>query len=112
MLVGSQDSKRFIEAHEAWVEEAIRMKTPGKEVHWSESVAIGTKKFVDDLKKKSEYLAQSRKRRETETALELREPSFSYGIHFPAENDGLRRNNRYFWQENIVLPNSCPGLTP
>ncbi|MCF7981751.1 MAG: hypothetical protein K9K86_07175 [Pseudomonadales bacterium] len=67
-----------------------------REIQWTESVAVGRKKFVDDIKEKLGYLARSRKSRKTESAWKLREPSFSYGIDFHAENGNLMLNNRYF----------------
>lgn len=95
-----------------WIDEAARVQHSRREIRWTESGAVGSKMFVDDIKEKLPYLAGSRKSRETDSAWELREPSFSYGIDLNAENSGIRQNNRYFWEATPVLPDSYSGPTP
>jgi len=111
-LVGSEASPAFSKSHASWIDEALRVQNSIRKARWTESVAVGSKSFVEIIKEKLGYLARSRKSRKTESAWELRKPSFSYGIDFHAENGGLKENNRYFWEQSAALCISYPGPTP
>jgi putative transposase len=53
-------------AHRSWVEEALGMEGSGRHSQWTESVAVGSKRFVARIKK--ELGARAKGRRITESA--------------------------------------------
>ena len=64
---------------------------------WTESIAVGSKDFVESTKGRLGIHAQGRKVSETESAYQLREPQVSYSDDFAHENEALRAENTYFW---------------
>ena len=38
-------------AHKKWVEASLRMDVPERESHWTESIASGSRSFIEDVKR-------------------------------------------------------------
>jgi hypothetical protein len=51
-LFGFDDSDRLTEAHKAWVEEALEGDGHVRDAKCSESIAVGSKSFVEEIKEK------------------------------------------------------------
>jgi putative transposase len=83
------------------VEEALGEKGRERQPQWTESIAIGTEGFVRDTKEKLGIRAMGREVIGADEFYELREPETSYKAGFGLENDGLRQENSYFWDQSV-----------
>jgi putative transposase len=63
---------------------------------WTQSIAVGSKDFVEGTKLRLCIHAQERKVSETESAYQLREPQASYSDDFSPEKEALRFENTHF----------------
>jgi REP element-mobilizing transposase RayT len=86
-------------SHREWVEEAIIRDDSMRQPQWSESIALGSERFVQGVLEKLQVRAKGRKVREVGDRYELREPRAAYNAHFTPENGLLRTKNRYYWDE-------------
>ena len=89
-LAGSGDCNTFSESHARWVEDAIRLEGPKRETRWTESVAVGSRQFIEIIKERLGHSARARKKLETGSGWALRERVSAYGADFGTENSGLR----------------------
>ena len=70
--IGSIDALR--RSHEAWVEEALARSELGRESKWTESVAVGSREFVERIEGKLRVRAKGRRIFGTDEEAVLREP--------------------------------------
>ena len=68
-----------------------------REGKWTQSIAIGSEKFVKKTKQEFGIRAKDRKVVEARTAYQLREPQVAYPANFGLENDDIGAENTYFW---------------
>ena len=66
---------------------------------WSESIAVGSKEFVDRTKDDLGIRARGRKAREIDGQFELREPEAAYIGHFGGKKADIGPENTYFWND-------------
>jgi len=93
--LGSDEELR--KSHREWVEEAIIRDGNTRQPQWSESIAVGSARFVRDVLEKLQVRAKGRKVREGDDRYELREPQAAYNAHFTLENGLLRIENGFYW---------------
>jgi len=70
-----------------------------RESQWTESIAVGSKEFVEDTKEQLGIRARGREVMGAEGTYQLREASEPYGYTFAPQNDDVRHENRYFWND-------------
>ena len=87
-------------SHKKWVEEILKTKNYVRESKWSQSIAVGSKSFVENIKEKLGIRAKGRKVGESEGLYHLREAQVSYNSDFTPENSELRAKNTRFWSDN------------
>ena len=97
-LLGIKDDDQFSESHRKWVEEVLKNGTNQRDAKWTESIAVGDKKFVMETKAKLGAKAMGRKALENSKGYELKEPQSSYNHVFAPEKRPLRLKNDHFWQ--------------
>ncbi len=102
-LLGMNSHDQLKDAHRAWVEEALS-KTNGRERAWTESIAVGSRHFVEETKLRLGSRASRRTPRKANGVYELREPHSDYGAGFTPQNEVLTLENTRFW-------NACPDKT-
>ena len=68
--------------HREWVEEAMIRDGRKRQPLWSESVAVGSERFVLDVLEELRIRAKGRKVRKVGERYELREPPATYNAHF------------------------------
>jgi len=90
--------------HSAWVEDELKQDKVERNAIWSESVAVGSEKFVTTTKKQLGILANGRSIKSENGSFQVREIYTKYG-HFDLETGHLRSKNCYFWDESLF--NSC-----
>ena len=87
-------------SHKKWVEEILKTKNYVRESKWTQSIAVGSKIFVQDIKEKLGIRAKGRKVEGTKDLYHLREAQVAYNSNFTPENSVLSANNTYFWNVN------------
>jgi len=87
-------------SHKKWVEEILKTKNYVRESKWSQSIAVGSKSFVEGIKEKLGIRAKGRKVVESGGLYHLREAQVPYNSDFTPENSDLRAKNTYLWSGN------------
>ncbi|OGP91777.1 MAG: hypothetical protein A2Z19_04630 [Deltaproteobacteria bacterium RBG_16_54_18] len=87
------------EAYRERVQEACLTQSIVRESKWTESIAVGSKEFVEDTKDRLGMKACGREVIGGDGTYQLREVSEPYGRIFDSQNDDLRLENRYFWND-------------
>ena len=82
------------------VEEALNCHKLERDSKWTESIALGGEEFVEDTKRKLGFRGRGRRVVGNEGSYQLREPEVAYTCDFHTENDVLRLENSYSW-DNI-----------
>jgi len=96
-LSGFDSYDQFTDAHRKWVASFLENGDCVHDGKWTQSVAVGTQEFVENIKQKLGFKAKGRKVVETEKVYQLREPQVSYPANFGLENDDIGAENTYFW---------------
>jgi REP-associated tyrosine transposase len=71
-----------------------------RESKWSQSIAVGSKSFVEGIKEKLGIRAKGRKVEESGGLYHLREAQLPYDSDFTSGNSDLRAKNTYFRSDN------------
>ena len=85
-LAGFNDYNDFVNVHRKWVNETIRKNTTERENCWTESIAVGSKPFLKQVKASMGAMATGRRIRKGDAGTELREPCARYNAVFGYEN--------------------------
>jgi putative transposase len=72
-LLGLDDSDRFSKVYQGWVEDILRTSGHNREAKWTQSIAVGRKSFVEDIKDKLGFGAIGRRVVGTKDGYELKE---------------------------------------
>jgi REP-associated tyrosine transposase len=86
------------EAYRGWVEESLSAGDP-RDGKWTESVAVGTEAFVTATKEKLGVKAKGRELFGGDGSFELRECPAPYSEILGHENESLRLENTYLWDD-------------
>jgi putative transposase len=95
-LLGISSYEQLKQSHRSWVEKSFASMNYIRQNQWTDSIAVGGKGFVEELKIGLGIKARGRLARECNDAYELREPRSAYGLDFALQNDALRSENTYF----------------
>jgi len=96
-LCGFSSTADFQAEHRQWVEAGLRTSAMARDDRWSESVAVGSERFVEQIRSELRSAVGNRQvTAENETHF-LREPASSYNPLFDRKNTVLSRNNAYRW---------------
>jgi len=98
-LCGFTSLSSFTNHYENLIDSACLSTNQRKSPEWSESIAIGTQKYIGEIQKKLGVQAKNRETIEKQGAQILREPRHSYSTDFDVENSLLRGNNTCFWRD-------------
>ena len=91
----------FQTAHRQWVEQGLEDGLGFRDDRWSESIAIGTRSFVEKLKNELGCKAAQRDVIEGDGSYVLRGACGSLRAKFAAESEALRSQNTFFWNEIV-----------
>jgi putative transposase len=92
-LLDMKNTDQLKEAHHNWVASALPNKSHDRETKWTQSIAVGSKSFVEDIKKRLGFKAKARKVIGSNDTFELRENPAVYG------NTDHIADNAYFWDK-------------
>jgi len=96
-LLGFDTYDSVIVGHKKWVESYLVNDGNYRDEKWSKSIAVGSKRFIDNVKFLMGVLAQGRKRIGTEESSQLRESQIPYSDHFGVKKDEIGPENTYVW---------------
>ena len=100
-LSGFTDLRDFQRAHRQWTEQALENGFAVRDDRWSESIAVGSLAFIDKVKSELGVRAAHRDVIEADGSYVLREPAEAYALNFAGENEALRSQNTFFWNEIV-----------
>jgi len=103
---GAKDPVQFRYDHKHWVEDVVNNGKAIKELAWSESIAVGSKRFVEEIKGKLGSKAMGRKVIKNNEHYTLKEPHVPYDTLFTPEMEALSLKNTYFWNVYADITNS------
>jgi putative transposase len=91
-LLGFEIYDDLKDAHYRWVESAIQTDNRDKENKWTQSIAVGSKSFIEKMKGALGYRARGRKLICADDTFELREV-------ITGNADNLDSENTYLWNQ-------------
>ena len=100
-LLDIKSMEELKRSYRDWVEKSVAAWGGNRESRWTESIAVGSKAFVEKTKAELGIKAIGREVMGTDGVYELREGDVSYNPNFAGENSGLRIENSYFWNLSI-----------
>ena len=95
-LLGFENYDDLKDAHYKWVESAIQTDNSDKENKWPQSIAVGSKTFIEKTKGALGYRARGRKIICADDTYELREVITPFG-----NADNLDSENTFLWNQPI-----------
>lgn len=105
-LTGFETYEAFRKAHMGLVTEALANDNNSRQAQWSESIAVGSEKFVVTIKENLGLRAKGRKILENHGEFQLREETKIYDVNFNAQNGIIEGENTYLWgcnDDNTVI---------
>ena len=88
-LLGFCEMKQMQRARACWIDEALRCDSAQREAFWSESLAVGSQSFVDNVRSKLGIGARYRSVYEARDVHFLREPTAAYCVDLGSKIDVL-----------------------
>jgi putative transposase len=85
-LVGFKDYKSFASAHCKWVQSALEKIDAKRESQWTESIAVGSSPFIEQIKNTIGAMAKVRSIQPIEDAFELHKAQSAYNTISNPEN--------------------------
>jgi putative transposase len=94
-LLGVHDDKALSEHHRQWIDDAVKKDFHQRESRWTESVAVGSKAFIEQTRDQLGFRAKGGSVEGLDEVCALREANNDYD--FAGKNITLRPENAYFW---------------
>lgn len=98
-LSGFNSFGEFQSAHKNWVEMALSKNRIQREISWTQSIAKGSRFYVETIKKRMGGFAVGRQIRENAEGFELREPRVAYNAFLEDEKSDIAVNNQRYWNK-------------
>jgi putative transposase len=97
-VCGFSRSEHFTEQYRQWVQEAIDNGRNQRESHWTESIAVGSVGFVEEIKARLGVKGAGRRVQQQQAdRFVLKEETGAYSAYFEPQNGRLNPNNTYSW---------------
>ena len=95
-LLGSENYDDLKDAYYKWMDSAMQTDNSGKENKWTQSIAVGSKTFIEKVKQALGFKAKGRKIFYAEDTFQLREVLAPYG-----KANSLDSGNTFLWDQPI-----------
>ena len=95
-LLGTGSLDMLKKVHRQWINESIKQDKLIRDEKWSQGIAVGDKRYVENIKIQLGVKAKHRKIHENEGSFELHEDQAPYTAGFDTEIKGLSSDNTYF----------------
>jgi hypothetical protein len=89
--------KTLSEHHRQWINDALDKNSRQRESRWTESIAVGSKAFIEQTKEQLGFRAKGRSVEALDEVCALREANRDYD--FAGKNSTLRPENAYLWDD-------------
>jgi putative transposase len=99
-LVGAASYDQVRSSHEGWVEEYLGDEEKARRDEWTDSIAVGSRPFVEQVKALLGFRAKGRDIVEGGEGYQVREGSATYHTLFGAEKRHMGTQNAYLWNTN------------
>jgi hypothetical protein len=86
-LLQIENSTDLKEAHQEWIEQALKKSKVVRESRWTQSIAVGDKSFLEQIKEQLGIRAKGRKIHGSEDEYQLREGQTGYGAWQDLDNE-------------------------
>jgi len=96
-LLGVESMDMLKKVHNRWIDETIKQDKLIRVEKWSQSIAVGDKKYVENIKTQLGPKVKHRKIHENDGSFELHEDQIPYTANFDTETNCLSPINAYFW---------------
>jgi REP element-mobilizing transposase RayT len=90
-------------AYRDWIDEALSRRPHRREGKWTESIAVGSAAFVYQTQTTLGIRGHGREVIRADESYELRESTVPYTANLGHENDVLRLQNSYSWNDSVRL---------
>ena len=85
------------------MQEAISAGRIQREKCWTESIAVGSLKFIEETRVRLGINAKGRRIEEQpEGSFMLREESAPYNAVFATQNEALSAENAFYWDDSLI----------
>ena len=85
------------EEYKKWIDRECNSAHYKKESKWSESIAVGSYEYIQEIQKKLSVRVKKRKVIEENEIYQLQEPESAYNNDYANKSDALRGKNTFFW---------------
>ena len=99
-LLGADSYDQVRSSHRGWVEDYLANGAKNRQGEWTESIAVGSKSFIENVKGLLRHRAKGREVIGGGERYQLREEPGYYNALFEAENGDIGLENSYFWEVN------------
>ena len=96
-LCGTVNIEQLKRSHKNWTEEVLSSNNASRDSIWTESIAVGSKTFLEQTKENLGNKAEGRKILIHDEHYSLKESHSSYNAVFDTKKDLLRAENTYPW---------------
>jgi putative transposase len=100
-LFGAESYAQFKSSHKDWVEKYLENRVPERQSEWTNSIAVGSKEFIEQVKSLLGFKAKGRDSIKGGQGYHLREEAAPYIALFRAGKDDIGPENTCFWDINI-----------
>ncbi len=98
-LSGFNNFEDFQSAHRRWVQSALSDVKVKREECWTQSIATGSRSFVEAVKMQMGSFATGRRVQKKVEGFELQESQSPYNVLFDTEKNDIEDENLWFWNE-------------
>jgi len=96
-LLGFDTYDKMAAYHKKRVDEFLESSNNIRDDKWTQSIAVGSGDFIENVKNIMGSMARGRMSIEAGESYQLREPFISYSADLGAEKDDIGPENAYFW---------------
>ena len=96
-LLGADSYDQLKKSHKSWVEAHLEDGAKERQSEWTGSIAVGSKSFIENVKRRLGFRAKGREIIAGEDVYQLRERSASYNTLFEGKNEDIDPQNTHYW---------------
>jgi putative transposase len=99
-LFGTETYDELKSSHRGWIEEYLGDGRKGRQNEWTDSIAVGSKAFIEKATSLMGFKARGRDIVKSDEGYHLREEAAPYMAFFEAEKGDIGPENTCFWNIN------------